>query len=72
MQGQPYFEEKLTGPIAFILGSENAGISTGMLDRVDRKISIPMKEGIGSLNVSVSGAILMYEKLRQEVTSHHS
>jgi 23S rRNA (guanosine2251-2'-O)-methyltransferase len=72
MEGQPYFNEKLTGPIAFILGSESAGISTGMLDRVDRKISIPMKEGIGSLNVSVSGAVLMYEKLRQEVTTSPS
>lgn len=72
MEGQPYFSENLTGPIAFILGSESVGISTGMLERVDKKISIPMKEGIGSLNVSVSGAVLMYEKLRQEVTSSPS
>jgi 23S rRNA (guanosine2251-2'-O)-methyltransferase len=51
-----------------ILGAEDVGISTGMLERVDKTISIPMKEGIGSLNVSVSAAVLMYEKLRQEVT----
>jgi len=68
MDGRSYFEENLTGPITFILGAEDMGISTGMLERVDKKVSIPMKEGIGSLNVSVSGAVLMYEKLRQEVT----
>ena len=68
MDGQPYFQKNLKGPIAFILGAEDVGVSTGMLERVDEKISIPMKEGIGSLNVSVSGAVLMYEKLRQEVT----
>ena len=69
MQGAPYFKKDLRGPIAFILGAEDVGVSTGMLERVDEKISIPMKEGIGSLNVSVSGAVLMYEKLRQEVNS---
>lgn len=68
MEGKPYFNENLRGPVAFILGAEDVGISTGMLERVDKKISIPMKEGIGSLNVSASAAILMYEKLRQEVT----
>jgi tRNA(Leu) C34 or U34 (ribose-2'-O)-methylase TrmL len=28
-----------------------------------------MREGIGSLNVSVSAGVLTYEKLRQEVTN---
>ena len=68
MDGKPYFRENLRGPISFLLGAEDVGISTGMLERVDEKISIPMKEGIGSLNVSASAAILMYEKLRQEIT----
>ena len=67
MGGDTYFERDLTGPCAFVLGAEDVGVSTGMLERADEKISIPMREGIGSLNVSVSAAILMYEKLRQEV-----
>lgn len=67
MEGDTYFERDLTGPCAFVLGAEDVGVSTGMLERADEKISIPMREGIGSLNVSVSAAILMYEKLRQEV-----
>jgi 23S rRNA (guanosine2251-2'-O)-methyltransferase len=68
MQGKNYFEADLTGPCAFVLGAEDTGISTGMLERIDEKISIPMREGIGSLNVSVSAGVLMYEKLRQEVS----
>lgn len=67
MEGENYFDAKLTGPIALILGAEDVGISPGILERADNKISIPMREGIGSLNVSSSAAILVYEKLRQEV-----
>lgn len=69
MEGKSYFDTDLTGPCAFVLGAEDVGISTGMLERVDEKISIPMREGIGSLNVSASAAVLMYEKLRQEVSN---
>lgn len=69
MDGKNYFEEDLTGPIALVLGAEDVGISPGVLEKIDGTISIPMREGIGSLNVSASGAILVYEKLRQEVTS---
>lgn len=68
MEGEPFYRTNIKGPIALILGAEDTGISSGILERADQKISIPMNEGIGSLNVSVSGAILMYEKLRQEVT----
>jgi len=69
MEGNTYYETDLKGPCAFVLGAEDVGISAGMLERVDEKISIPMREGIGSLNVSASAAILMYEKLRQEVSN---
>lgn len=68
MDGVNYFEADLKGACAFVLGAEDTGISTGMMERVDEKVSIPMREGIGSLNVSVSAGILMYEKLRQEVS----
>ena len=69
MDGETYYDKDLRGQCAFVLGAEDVGISSGMLERVDEKISIPMREGIGSLNVSVSAAVLMYEKLRQEVSN---
>jgi len=67
MDGEYYYDADLTGPVAFVMGAEDVGISAGIMERVDSKISIPMREGIGSLNVSASAAVLVYEKLRQEV-----
>ena len=69
MEGKVYFETNLKGAVAFVMGAEDVGITAGLLERVDEKISIPMREGIGSLNVSASAAVVMYEKLRQEVTA---
>lgn len=67
MDGTSHFQTDLKGPIAFVLGAEDVGISTKMLEKSDGKVSIPMREGIGSLNVAASAAIICYEKLRQEV-----
>ena len=53
------------GPLAFLLGSEENGISPEYLKKCDYLASIPMKGTIGSLNVSVSAAIALYEALRQ-------
>ncbi|HNR52949.1 MAG TPA: RNA methyltransferase [Candidatus Dojkabacteria bacterium] len=69
MDGKVYFETNLKGAVAFVMGAEDVGITAGLLERADEKISIPMREGIGSLNVSASAAVVMYEKLRQEVTA---
>ena len=69
MGGEYYYEKDLTGPVAFVLGAEDVGISPGILERTDGSISIPMREGIGSLNVGASAAVLVYEKLRQEIKS---
>ncbi len=68
MQGEHYYEKDLRGPLAFVLGAEDVGISAGILERTDSSISIPMREGVGSLNVGASAAVLVYEKLRQEVS----
>ncbi len=70
MEGENYFEKDLRGAIALVVGAEDVGISSGILERVDGAISIPMREGIGSLNVSATAAVLVYEKLRQEVSSN--
>ena len=69
MDGKVYFETNLKGAVAFVMGAEDVGITAGLLERADEKISIPMREGIGSLNVSASAAVVMSEKLRQEVTA---
>ncbi|MHC1716711.1 MAG: TrmH family RNA methyltransferase [Candidatus Dojkabacteria bacterium] len=67
MEGKYYYDTDLRGPVALVMGAEDVGISPGMLERADEKISLPMREGIGSLNVGATAAVLVYEKLRQEV-----
>ena len=59
------YKEDLKGPLALIFGSEDIGISGGVLKIIDQKAKIPMVEGIDSLNVSVACAVVFYETLRQ-------
>jgi len=50
---------------AIVLGSEDKGISKKWLDESNELMYIPMQGHIDSLNVSNSGAIIIYEAKRQ-------
>ena len=52
-------------PMAFVLGGEGKGVSEKTREHADFIISIPMENDIESLNVSVAGAVVMYEWKRQ-------
>ncbi|WGY48125.1 MULTISPECIES: tRNA (guanosine(18)-2'-O)-methyltransferase TrmH [unclassified Vibrio] len=54
-----------TKPTAIILGSEKVGISKQALALADQDIVIPMVGMVQSLNVSVAGALILYEAQRQ-------
>jgi 23S rRNA (guanosine2251-2'-O)-methyltransferase len=58
-------EEDLTGPLIVITGGENKDIPPYLLKLCDRLVKIPMESKAQSLNVSVAGAILLYERMRQ-------
>lgn len=59
------YEAELRGPLAILLGSEEDGISQAYLELADERAKIPMFGKIGSLNVSVSAAVVLYEAIRQ-------
>ncbi len=59
------YDKNLTGPVAIILGSEEKGISPGLLNLSDARVKIPMTGFTMSLNVSVAASVLMYEVWRQ-------
>ena len=59
------YDADLTGPVAIIMGSEGKGISSAMLELADEKAAIPMAGEIGSLNVSIAAAVMLYEAVRQ-------
>lgn len=63
--GKWYFDERLTGPLALVMGSEGAGVSRPVAKHADFAVKIPLKGGVSSLNVSVATAILAYERVRQ-------
>ena len=50
---------------AIVMGSEGQGISDPVLNLCTVGARIPMNGEIGSLNVSVAAALIMYEALRQ-------
>ena len=59
------WEVDLTGALALILGGEGEGISPTLLDKCDSIVRIPMHGQVTSLNVGVSAALVLYERLRQ-------
>ncbi len=64
--GKTMYEQKLTGPVAFLMGGESEGLSEPLQKECDYFINIPMQKAVASLNVSVATALVLYEKNRQE------
>ena len=60
----PHFGQDFTKGTAVVLGNEGNGVSQEIL-AVAQKTYIPMYGQAESLNVGMSGAIVLYEALRQ-------
>ena len=54
-----------TAPTAIVMGAEDEGISNEIMRMANHLAKIPMFGEIGSLNVSVSTGIILYEAIRQ-------
>ncbi len=64
-RGEALAAADLRGPTAFVLGSEGEGMREAVARRCDGLLRIPQRGVVASLNVSVAGAILLYEAARQ-------
>lgn len=64
-----YFEIDYCGSIAIMLGNEHAGLTNKAIAHCDSNIYIPQFGMTESLNVSVAGAIILYEAFRQRFTA---
>ena len=60
-----YRDLDFTKNTCFVLGAEKWGLSKELTAQVDKSIYIPMHGMVQSLNVSVAGAILLFEAVRQ-------
>jgi len=63
--GTPYTELDLAGSVGLAFGSEGRGVRRLVREACDGTVSIPMLGAVGSLNVSVATAVLLYEVRRR-------
>ncbi len=63
-RSQSYLEKNYKTPTAFVLGEEAQGLTVDWLDS-SNCVMIPMEGIADSLNVSVAGAVLLFEATRQ-------
>lgn len=70
MKGESYcYDVNFSGGIALVIGSEGKGMSKLTMSKCDVLVKIPMVGKINSLNASVAGGIMMYEVLKQKLSS---
>src|SRR5436305_5782359 len=60
-----YTEVEWTGRAVLVLGSEGKGLRQRVAKACDELVSIPVSGQIGSLNVSVAAAVILFEAQRQ-------
>ncbi len=61
----PYWGTNYKDGVIIALGAENKGLSELWLKNAEVTVNIPMLGIVDSLNVATSGALLMYEALKQ-------
>jgi 23S rRNA (guanosine2251-2'-O)-methyltransferase len=70
--GTPMWELDLAGGAVLVLGAEGRGVRPLVRRTCDAAVSIPLADGVESLNVSVAAALLLYEARRQRLVSQAS
>lgn len=55
----------LTGPVAFVIGNEGAGVSPVLQRAATRRVRIPMPGAMESLNAAAAAAVCFFERVRQ-------
>ncbi|RYY98687.1 MAG: RNA methyltransferase [Chitinophagaceae bacterium] len=67
--GNSIFDINFREPVAIVMGGEERGINPALLRICDEQFKIPMPTGFESLNVSVATGMILYEAMKQRLTS---
>lgn len=70
--GLPIDRADFTAPALLLVGSEGAGLPAEIVTLADQRVTIPMRAGANSLNVTVTAAILLFEIRRQQSLRGHA
>ncbi|MCL1854593.1 MAG: 23S rRNA (guanosine(2251)-2'-O)-methyltransferase RlmB [Clostridia bacterium] len=64
MDGEDYAAADMSGPLAIVIGAEGEGVSRLVLENCDRRLTLPVRGKVDSLNASVAAGVLLYAALR--------
>jgi 23S rRNA (guanosine2251-2'-O)-methyltransferase len=64
MAGEDYATVDFKGGVALVIGAEGEGVSRLVLETCDRRVALPVRGKLDSLNASVAAGILLYAVLR--------
>ncbi|NLI20746.1 MAG: 23S rRNA (guanosine(2251)-2'-O)-methyltransferase RlmB, partial [Clostridiales bacterium] len=64
MAGEDYAGVDFAGGVAVVVGAEGEGVSRLVLESCDKRVSLPVRGKLDSLNASVAAGILLYAVLR--------
>lgn len=59
-EGEELHPERLPERAVLAFGTERHGLSSDVFERADGRVSIPMREGVSSLNLATSVAIVLF------------
>ena len=62
-QATPLTELKPTAPVIYVLGNETEGVSKEIAALSDHRVGIPMANGVESLNVAITAALIAFKSL---------
>lgn len=65
-----YWDIDFTRPTLILLGNEGAGLSPELIEMADEQVTIPLSNGVESLNVAIANALLLYEAQRQSIITN--